>query len=33
MVVAAVVQARFEVSLALAETGRGATGFGSTGID
>ena len=33
MVVATVVQARFEVSSALAETGRGATGFGSTGID
>jgi dUTP pyrophosphatase len=33
MVVATVVQARFEVSSALTETGRGATGFGSTGID
>ena len=33
MVVATVVQARFELSSALAETGRGATGFGSTGID
>jgi dUTP pyrophosphatase len=33
MVVANVVQARFEVSTDLAETGRGATGFGSTGID
>lgn len=33
MVVATVVQARFEVSSALAESGRGATGFGSTGID
>ena len=33
MVVANVVQARFEVSTDLAETGRGTTGFGSTGID